>query len=93
MVQLGINTKQLRFSLNAQNFALAGPVRMKPIPVRSEKRAAAGKTVRSDNVKLDRLRYKWNLGLGWHRLDRETGRGVGGLRDSGGVDTLSLIHI
>jgi hypothetical protein len=98
LVELGINTKQRRFSLNAQNFALAGPVRMKPIPVRSQKRAAAGKIVRSDNIKLDRLRYKWNLGIGWHRLDRETGRGVGGFRDSGGVDTrfsvmeLALLH-
>ncbi len=93
MVTLDISSKQRRITLNGQGFALGVdendrplPIRMRPVPVRSERRAAAGKTVRSDNIKLDRLRYPWNLGLGFHRMDRETGRGVGGFRNAEGLD-------
>ena len=41
-----------------------------------------GEQQRKDSTLAPVFRYGWHQGVGWSRMDRETGRGMNGLRDS-----------
>jgi hypothetical protein len=69
--------------INDQRFVLAGPITHYPTQTLSPAFRQQGTQRRLDNQKINRYVHQgFPLGIGYHRMDRETGRGVGGLRDS-----------
>jgi len=69
--------------INDQRFVLAGPITHYPTQTLSPAFRQQGTQRRLDNQKINRYVHQgFPLGLGYHRMDRETGRGVGGLKDS-----------
>jgi hypothetical protein len=70
-------------TINSQRFVLAGPITHYPTQTLSPAFRQQGTQRRLDNQKINRYVHQgFPLGLGYHRMDRETGRGVGGLKDS-----------
>jgi hypothetical protein len=75
--------------LNDQKYTLAGPVEEYTPEGISQAIRLVGTQRRQDNPKVNRYVHRgFPLGVGWARMDRETGRGVGGLLDS----TAQTIH-
>jgi hypothetical protein len=78
----------LKLSLNGNFYwTPAEPERGAIVPYMVQPQSNAIRTVgtqrRIDNKKINRYPHQgFPLGVGWSRMDRETGRGVGGLRDS-----------
>ena len=68
-------------TINSQQFWTKGPIQPYSPKLLSDAIRVQGTQRRLDNPKLNRYFHQgFPLGLGWQRMDRETGRGVGGLR-------------
>jgi len=73
----------MRIRLNDLSFEVANDVRARLVRVAGDSLRLQGAQRRIDNLKVNRLRYApFFQGIGWARMDRETGRGVRGLLDS-----------
>jgi hypothetical protein len=95
MVQLRPDQSGRRIQINSQFFTLAADQDVVVYPVNSESQAirTIGIQLRQNNRKLNKAILEHNLGLFWARQRRESGRGVGGVRDADAetrFDTITL---
>ncbi len=72
----------IRVDLNGNSYLCAEPLDWRYVNLVSDVLRTEGIPVREDNPVISRLRYGWEKGIGWERMDRKTGSGVGGLRDA-----------
>jgi hypothetical protein len=84
-----------RVSINGQFFVLEEDKDVVVYPVQSESQAirTVGTQLRSNNRKINKSILGWHLGLFYARQRRESGRGVGGVRDADAetrFDTVTL---
>ena len=72
----------MRVELNSQFYICKEPLDWTYVDQISDVLRLEGTPVREDNPVISRIPYTWEKGLGWERMDRKTGSGVGGLAAS-----------
>ena len=69
--------------IDSKHYAVDGPVRQGWVTRLSPAFRTVGVQTRDDDQSVGRYRHRsFPLGLGWQRMNRENGRGVGGMLDS-----------